>query len=207
MGLPEGSRLSPIVAELLLAPVVRALMATRRGRVVTYADNFLLSATSEARLHWLVQSLRDELSRHLAGPLTVRDQFHTRNPHDEFEFLGYLLTPNSDDIRVTWAPKHERHAREMRRQAYKQLNSTMPRQRKLEALSSIEREHTAFTRSFIAWPERMAFNEVKLAGLRALLFPVNGPDGTKRPSRMRCSIKDSGEDQQRRVHKASQLRH
>jgi hypothetical protein len=179
LGLPEGSKLSPIVTEILLSPIVRRLVETRLGRVVTYADNFLLSATNGDHLQALVRILLDELSRHPAGPVSVRDDFATRSPKDAFEFLGYLLTPEENRLRVTWAPKHEAHARRVRREAYKKLRSPMPRNQKLEVLSRIEREHTVFVRSFVAWPDRMAFNEEKLAGLRRALFPLGGPGGAK----------------------------
>jgi Reverse transcriptase (RNA-dependent DNA polymerase) len=185
LGLPEGSRLSPLLAELLLAPVVRALTARRKGRVLTYADNFLLSATNEARLQRLVEDLQEELSWHPAGPVTVRDQLQSRGPRDSFEFLGYLLRPDGNRLSATWAPEHERRARDMRRQAYRKLQSTMPQMQKLEVLSRIEREHTAFTRSFTAWPDREQFNEQKLAGMRRALFPNGGPEEAKRPTRRR----------------------
>ncbi len=185
LGLPEGSRLSPLVAELLLAPVVRALTATRQGRVLTYADNFLLSAPNEARLQWLVENLLEELSRHPAGPVAVRDEFAAHGPRNSFEFLGYLLRPDGDKLKATWAMKHEQRARDMRRQAYQKLQSPMPQNQKLDALSRIEREHTAFVRSFVSWPERMTFNEEKLARLRRAVFPSGGPNGAKRPNRSR----------------------
>lgn len=185
MGLPEGSKLSPMVAELLLSPIARRLVASRLGRVVTYADNFFLAATSSDHLHALIRIFQDELSRHPAGPVSVRDDFATRNPKDAFEFLGYRLTPEGNRLDVTWAAKHEEHARRMRREAYRKLQSPMPRERKLEVLSLIERQHSAFVRSFVAWPERMAFNEEKLARLRRTLFPYGGPDGAKHLSRRR----------------------
>ncbi|MGA0539721.1 reverse transcriptase domain-containing protein [Neotabrizicola sp. VNH66] len=183
LGLPEGSRLSPVLAELLLTPVVRALGASRQGRVLTYADNFFLSATSEARLHWMIGNLQDRLARHPAGPVTVRDDFAVRRPDEPFDFLGYRLTPRWGQLEVTWAAKHEEHARRLRREAYKLLRSDMPGHRKLEVLARVEREHTAFTRNFGAWPGRLDFNDEKLAKLRRVLFPRGGPEGT--PSRRR----------------------
>lgn len=175
LGLPEGSLLSPVVAELLLAPVVRALNASRLGRVVTYADNFFLSATSEVRLRKMVSAFQDQLLRHPAGPVAVREDFTTTSPSEHFEFLGYRLTPNDGVLSVTWATKHELRARRMRREAYQKLHSDIPHHQKLKALARVEREHTMLTRSFASWPDREAFNDAKLVKLRQALYPRGGP--------------------------------
>jgi CRISPR-associated protein Cas1 len=88
LGVPQGGPISPLLSNLYLDPVDRAI-ATRRVRLVRYADNIMLLATG--------RSAAREAGERLAALLAARGL--ALNPaktrliplHDEFVFLGYRM--------------------------------------------------------------------------------------------------------------------
>jgi hypothetical protein len=71
-GLPQGSAASPLASELLLAPVVDELVQTCSGKVVVYADNFLLMAKTHNEAVSMYCTLKFLLEEHPAGPLSLK---------------------------------------------------------------------------------------------------------------------------------------
>ncbi len=86
LGIPQGSAVSTLVCEMLLAPVLRALPA--ETRVVSYADDIAMPARTpdEARRNDL--SLVRALRRSPAGPLTEKYCKTVATEHG-FAYLGY----------------------------------------------------------------------------------------------------------------------
>src|SRR6266704_3207282 len=66
-GIPQGSAASPILAEMLLAPVLHQVPTG--GEVVAYADNILVLTKSESDAVAMTESLEIALKKHPAGQL------------------------------------------------------------------------------------------------------------------------------------------
>ena len=87
-GIPQGSAASPLVTEILLAPVISQLPEC--GIAIGYADNILLMARKEADAVSITKALRRALKAHPAGPLRPKKPKVYR-PNQSVEFLGYRL--------------------------------------------------------------------------------------------------------------------
>ena len=88
-GIPQGSAVSSIVVEMLLAPVVGEL--SNIGKVAAYADNILVMAREEKDAVSMLKTLGAALKSHPAGPLKP----HMKTPlgkHKSFDFLGYNIS-------------------------------------------------------------------------------------------------------------------
>jgi CRISP-associated protein Cas1 len=87
-GIAQGSPLSPLLANLYLDPVDKAIH-TRRVRLVRFADDFVLVTRSQARAIWA----KVEMAR-LLGPKGLRlnhEKTRVVSFAEGFEFLGYLF--------------------------------------------------------------------------------------------------------------------
>src|SRR6266704_2654196 len=69
-GIPQGSSVSPIVAEMLLAPVLHQVPTG--GEVVAYADNILVIAKNDGEAVSMSESLGIALKTHPAGQLWAK---------------------------------------------------------------------------------------------------------------------------------------
>jgi len=168
-GLALGSKVSPFVAEILLAPVCDKCAASAVVRVVNFADNFLLMATSPRMLSRHKAILRRSLEDHPAGPLLVGHGIKNKTPGVSFEFLGYRLEPRLGQLDAFPAPKHLTGLKEMRRKAHKKLASNMDDDRKRKVLEDTERRHRSVIDAFPHWIEGRYFHETKMEGLRSHL--------------------------------------
>jgi hypothetical protein len=111
-GLPQGSAASPILAEMLLAPLL--FQVPIWVEVVAYADNILVMAKSESDADAMTESLGLALKKHPAGPLWPKiKSFVLGGP---IEFLGHRITDQGDDVRVQPIPENrEKFERKMKR--------------------------------------------------------------------------------------------
>lgn len=87
-GIPQGSAVSSLVIELLLAPTISGL--TDVGRVFSYCDNFFLMAKTNDDLVLMMNSLMDALKKHPAGPFMPKI-ISVSEPGKSFQLLGYKL--------------------------------------------------------------------------------------------------------------------
>jgi hypothetical protein len=95
-GLPQGSAVSPLVAEALLAKTIYEI--PELGVIVAYADNVLLLAKSKSDAVSMAKSLRSALLAHPAGPFTPRETvFQAGGP---IYFLGHKLSIKSGSVRL-----------------------------------------------------------------------------------------------------------
>jgi len=169
-GLIEGALCSSRVAELLLADICQVLGVPDYGRLVNYADNFLLMARSQSDAAQLLAVLQDALLVHPAGPLTVKEDLNLVPHGHAFEFLGYRFTPSQAELAVTWSSGNEAKARTLRRDCYRILGSSrMPFARKASVLAETEGKHRNFVYSFASWPGARALHEEKMGPLRRML--------------------------------------
>jgi Reverse transcriptase (RNA-dependent DNA polymerase) len=87
-GIPQGSAVSPLVAEALLAPTLHLI--PKIGVFVAYADNVLLMAKSEEDVVSMSKDLRSALQAHPVGPFQPKMKpFDLGQP---IKFLGHKLT-------------------------------------------------------------------------------------------------------------------
>jgi hypothetical protein len=103
-GIPQGSAASPILAEMLLAPLLFQVPAGDAFAVVAYADNILVMAKSESDADAMTESLGLALKKHPAGQLwpTIK-AFPAGGPID---FLGHRLTGHGDAVRIQPTPEN-----------------------------------------------------------------------------------------------------
>lgn len=118
-GIPQGSAASPILAEMLLAPLL--FQVPSGGVVVAYADNILLMAKSKSDVDAMTESLEIALKEHSAGQLWPKiKSFPAGGPID---FLGHRLTADGDEVRV-------QPTRENRKKFERKMKSALARLRK-----------------------------------------------------------------------------
>lgn len=96
-GIPQGSAVSSLLAEVVLAPVFNAL--PEGACVKNYADNFLILAPSKAEACSIVNTLRCACKSLPAGPLRLVAQ-EPRPSTEWFDFLGYALRVHDGNTMV-----------------------------------------------------------------------------------------------------------
>ncbi len=85
-GIPQGSCLSPTVAEMSLS--ITDVDLPEDARLINYGDNFLVLAKSQEVVEHAAENLRLALMSHPVGPFSqVSERFEIAS--DGFEFLGY----------------------------------------------------------------------------------------------------------------------
>ena len=95
-GIPQGSAASPILAEMLLAPLL--FQVPTGGEVVAYADNILVMTKTESVAVAMTESLRIALKKHPAGQLWPKiKSFPQGGP---IEFLGHRLLTDDGGLRI-----------------------------------------------------------------------------------------------------------
>jgi Reverse transcriptase (RNA-dependent DNA polymerase) len=95
-GIPQGSAVSPLIAEALLAPTLHSI--PKIGVFVAYADNILLLAKSKEDVVAMSKGLRSALQAHPVGPFQPKMKpFDAGQP---IEFLGHKLTLKKGMVRI-----------------------------------------------------------------------------------------------------------
>ena len=103
-GIPQGSAASPLLAEMLLAPLLFPVPAGDQVAVVAYADNILVMAKTASDADAMTNSLGLALKKHPAGQLSPKIKlFPTGGPID---FLGHRLTAHADEVHVQPTPQN-----------------------------------------------------------------------------------------------------
>ncbi|WP_164660552.1 hypothetical protein [Tropicibacter sp. Alg240-R139] len=120
-GLSTGSKVSPLVADVMLTQVHIALMDCGDIKVASFADNFIVQAAERAMLRNLVRSLCDALHTHPAGPLRTHKVEKMQMPFDSFEVLGYRLEPDGIRLSVSLLDQNAEAARVLRALSYRAL--------------------------------------------------------------------------------------
>ncbi len=100
-GFAQGSAVSPIVSEMLLALPLKQL--PQIGEVFGYLDNFLIMAKSEDDAVSMAKALGCALKAHPAGPLRpkIKGRFHSADP---IEFLGHRLIAHHGAVIIEPSP-------------------------------------------------------------------------------------------------------
>ncbi len=90
-GLAQGSILSPLIAEMMLAFIVGNLPDNENRRIVVLADNVLIMTKDRRTAEESALSLRAISEWHPAGRLSLTSKQGVRRAQDGFEFLGYRI--------------------------------------------------------------------------------------------------------------------
>lgn len=154
-GLTEGNCASPVACEMLLAWVCEKLPHDWPNvRLVNYADNFLVMATSAEDVQHAVVLLREYLSEHPAAPpntpITATVDFAEHGK--PFPFLGYWLVPQAGDLRVEISNRGRAKLKDLRRKARKKIiaKNTDPTSR-AEMLNDVWRKQRAVVSGYRLW--------------------------------------------------------
>ena len=142
--------MSPLVADILMAPVMAAV--PDYGIAVNYADNFMVLAKRPADLVSIAKALRKCLYRHPAGPLGCKVPKRYQ-PGEAVEFLGYRLLV--DKGKCTAAPT-ERNLRKFEKTFAKQLKRTkahgVPKWLRTVRHHALRRYVQGWSSGFRQWP-------------------------------------------------------
>jgi hypothetical protein len=96
-GLPQGSAVSPIVAEAMIAIALKAV-PTLEGVIIAYADNILLLAKTKSDRDSMTKALLAAFEAHPVGRLRLSlKTFALGGPID---FLGHRLTSCEGSVRI-----------------------------------------------------------------------------------------------------------
>ena len=96
-GIPQGSAVSPLVTEILLASVFDCL--PKGAVVINYADNFLVMARDEKDAVKTTKALGSAICAHPAGLLRPK-LVALSKPGEKFTFLGHTLQMTSSGVRI-----------------------------------------------------------------------------------------------------------
>ena len=104
-GIPQGSAASPLLAEMLLAPLLFQVPAGGKVVVMAYADNILVMAKTASDADAMTDSLELALKKHPAGPFSPKiKSFPVGGP---IEFLGHRVTAHGDKVRARPTPENQ----------------------------------------------------------------------------------------------------
>jgi len=165
-GIPQGSAVSSLVVEMLLATVGFALPADVRA--VLYADDILVVTRQKSEAVTIVKILRSALLSHPAGPLWPK-LVEIKDGKSGFDFLGYHFCKETDLVRVTPAAFNlirfnKRH--------YSTLDRLTGSEPTLVEKNRIRRRARRYVRSwshsFNLWPEWSGFCTKKLFEIESI---------------------------------------
>lgn len=166
-GIPQGSALSPLIAEVLLAIPLKTLPVF--GRVAGYMDNILLMAKSENDGVAMSKALWSALKAHPAGPLRpkVRNFFGR-----SIDFLGHRLTVIGEQVKIEPIPDNEIKFQHEFASAFSYLKRTDiskgRRVRKSDELSTYVRSWTAAFKLCAGMAERRQHLLAQIAHVHGL---------------------------------------
>jgi hypothetical protein len=150
-GIPQGSAVSPLVTEILLAPMIAQL--PKKGVVVNFADNILLMGREANDTAARIKALRWALKTHPAGPLKP-SRIDMYRPGETIEFLGYAIHRDGLKLKVTPTPHNKlkfRRKFEVGREKIEESPATAKaRKREIQRLAKYVRSWTA---GFPLWDE------------------------------------------------------
>ena len=102
-GIPQGSAVASIAAEMLLAGPLKSLPDD--ARVVCYADNMLILAKSEAGAVSICNILWSALKAHPVGHLQPKIKSHSKTK-EAFDFLGHRIKQVGTSVSIVPTPEN-----------------------------------------------------------------------------------------------------
>jgi hypothetical protein len=124
-GIPQGSAVSPFIAETTLAIALREV--PKLGDVAAYGDNCRLLAKKESDMVTMMKALESALKAHPVGLLTPKCKRF--RPGEAVKSLGHCLTPQSGGkIRIepsqeNWEKFERKMKKQLNRLKYEKLSA------------------------------------------------------------------------------------
>jgi len=147
-GIPQRAATSPLVAEVLLAPVIDAL--PNSGTVVNYCDNFLLLAKDANDVVAMANTLGKLLAQSPVGPLKPSFTFY--QPEEWITFLGCAIRRQGSKLEVTPSQDNVEKFRDNFRTKCKWIKKANPSKAKTrKLLRKLENYVTNWTAAFPMW--------------------------------------------------------
>lgn len=103
-GVPQGSALSPLLAEMVIQSIISEVDSLREYPLVNYSDNFGLVVPAQ-EVERLEQTLRVGFRSHPAGPFDIR--FTRRLLRQECRFGGYSFSVADDGTSNFWVREQD----------------------------------------------------------------------------------------------------
>lgn len=103
-GLPQGSALSPLVAEMVIQSIIAEVGSLREYPLVNYSDNFALIVPAQ-EAERLEQTLREGFRSHPAGAFDIR--FTRRLFREECRFGGYSFSIGEVGVSRFWVREQD----------------------------------------------------------------------------------------------------
>jgi len=148
-GIPQGSAVSSIVAETLLAPVVAE--TSKIGAAVNYADNILVMARERQDAVSMIETLVAALKSHPVGPLKPHFKTSLGN-HMRFDFLGYSIFNEYGNCIAKPTENHlARFSSRYSSDLVKATDPTMPLVKRKRRLKNLSRYVRSWTAAFSLW--------------------------------------------------------
>ncbi len=165
-GLSEGSIVSPLAAEMLLAWIVKNV-TDGAWRIVVYADNFLCQCQDEKAAHALNIGLRELLHKHPAGPLKANSGLSLISPENTFHFLGYAFDSSDGTAKPCLGEGGNLKLRRLRKNAYKMLNApNVPIAKKTSVYKHTLKKQREIVGGYKEWSDAKDYLKIKEAKLR-----------------------------------------
>ena len=165
-GIPQGSVVSSLVAEMLLSSVSDGHL--QGARIVCYADNFLVMAPEKGDAMSISQALRASLKDSPAGLLGSIAR-PVRHIAEEFEFLGYAFRKAGDCFSVSPTQGNlQTFADEFHKLFMNACQNSGSSATKLERIEKARSYLISWFSSFPGWKEADAKMSIGLTELKKL---------------------------------------
>ncbi len=164
-GIPQGSAVSSLVAEMLLAPVAFGLPGDVRP--VFYSDNILVITRQKSEAVTIAKTLKSALMSHPAGPLWPKF-IEIKDARMGFDFLGYRFSKEADTVRVEPATFN---LNKFNQQQFSYLKRLTQGEDAVADKERIRRKARRYVRSwcqaFSLWPDWSVFRTKKLTEIQS----------------------------------------
>lgn len=148
-GIPQGSGLSPLVGEIVLAPILAGLPDL--GRWVSFADNILLMSKNKGDGLSMIKALGDALYASPAGPFEPKETFPI-GQHQEFDYLGYCFFHAHGHWHVRPTEQNLENFDNSVRRGVRRI-VTAAQKHKQEKIDDLKDYVVSWTSAFSAWPD------------------------------------------------------
>ena len=175
-GLPQGSAVSHLVVDLLLATTISNLSGN--GKVVGYVDNFLVMAKEKNDAVSMTNALRDALKEHPAGPLWPKS-VGLAFARDGFDFLGYTFRRKNGNVSVTPSARNlSKFEHEFSRGFNWVADPSLSMKKKQGQLTHLRKYVRSWTSAFSIWSDAATLRDKKMALINDTANGHCGPQST-----------------------------
>jgi hypothetical protein len=163
-GIPQGSAISPLIAECLLAPAYHQLSGA--GQVVGYADNTLIMGTTKGGVSSTYQSLWAAFMAGSAGQLRPNKPKQFK-PGDPIEFLGHRLRLVKGAVWIEPNPVNLKAFESNVGRALSDIRRSDTRAERARRAENLRRYVRSWTAAFSLWPKAKKRREEALKHIAA----------------------------------------